>query len=254
MTTKTILAISLLATATLIMTPITASALKEFNADVSVWDSSILPDITNGIFPIGGAGQIPGNFAVDTHTQKDTAIEVGLRAQQRLVGPIEPFGTTYFVPSGFNSPTRAVWNFDFSLDFGTSHLEQKLGKNLTPLNLKDHNAILTISDLDGNSLFAFDMDFIPSDPVVLEQGSWNTQFGFISVPQPDVGEESVAYVINLSVSDDKKTLAESEITVVVSDEFPVGEEVDVCHKGKSETVSAQAVVAHLKHGDAVGSC
>ncbi len=85
--------------------------------------------------------------------------------------------------------------------------------------------------------------------MILNQQSWNIGFGFIEVPL-----DLEAYVINLSVADGKKTLAESEITVVVSDVYPVGETVDVCHKGKTETVSAQAVVAHLKHGDTLGSC
>ena len=86
------------------------------------------------VFPITGGGQIAGNFAVDTYMKQDTAIQVGLRAQERFIGPFEPFGNVYFAPTGESTPGLATWNFDWSMDLGTTYLETQLEKDLTELN------------------------------------------------------------------------------------------------------------------------
>ena len=233
-----------------VLTPQIASAQKELNSDVSVWDSSVPIDVSAGIFPIGGSGQIAGNFAVDTFTKKDTAIQVALRAQERFVGPIEPIGNVYFVPVGESPPGFPLWNFDWSLDFGTEFLETQLGKDLTSLNMEDFTVILEIEDLEGN-IFTLDFGDFSNliGPIVLSQSSQNIGFGFITIPI-----DSKAYDIILTVSD-KGKIAESKITVIVTDETPVDGKVDICHKGKNTiNVSVNAVQAHLKHGDTVGPC
>ncbi len=44
--------------------PISGPGMVTVGVDASVWDSSVLLDIPNGIFPIGGAGQINGDFTI----------------------------------------------------------------------------------------------------------------------------------------------------------------------------------------------
>lgn len=41
---------------------------------------------------------------------------------------------------------------------------------------------------------------------------------------------------------------------IYQDVFAGTEKVEVCHKGKTITVAAEAVPAHQKHGDTVGAC
>lgn len=249
--TKTILIAGLLVAITLLLVPQTVMANQKNNSDVSVWDSSVLTDPFAGIFPIGGSGQIAGNFAVDKHIKKDNAIQVGLRAQERFVGPIEPFGNVYLAATGESSPGHATWNFDWSIDMGTEYLETQLDKELTALNLEDFTAIIEIKDNEGNT---FELDFgdfpNPVGPVVLSQSSQNVGFGFVGLPI-----DSDVYDIRLTVSNDGETLAESEIKVLVTDEVPVDGEINVCHKEKKTiSVSVDAVPAHLKHGDSIGTC
>ena len=44
--------------------PISGPGKVTVGVDASVWDSSVLLDIPNGIFPIGGADQINGGFTI----------------------------------------------------------------------------------------------------------------------------------------------------------------------------------------------
>ena len=248
--TKTILIAGSLLAIALLLIPQSVSANQDNNSDVSVWDSGVTPDVFAGIFPIGGAGQIAGNFAVDTITKKDTAIQVGLRAQERFAGPIEPIKDVYFAPTGESTPGLATWNFDWSLDSGTTYLESQLGKDLTAQNLEDYDVVLTITDSEDNS-FALDFgDFPnPAGPIVLSQSSQNIGFGYIGLPI-----DSQFYEVSLSVSDGKKTVAESEITVIVTDEVPENGKVDLCHKSKTISVAVESLKAHHAHGDKVGHC
>jgi hypothetical protein len=244
MNKTTLLTVLITTTFAIALTPQIVMAQEE-NTDVSVWDSSVPTNFFTGIFPIGGSGQIAGNFVVDTYDEKDTAIQVGLRSQDRFFGPIEPIGNVYFASPGESAPGLAKWNFDWSIDAGTTYLETQLGKDLTTLNLEDYTVILEIEGTDGNT---FTLDFgifpNPAGPIVLSQSSQNVGFGFIGLPI-----DSTAYDVSLSVSNDKgRTLAESDITVVVTDEV-------ICHKGKKTiNVSVNAITAHLKHGDLIGPC
>ncbi|WP_179361424.1 hypothetical protein [Nitrosopumilus cobalaminigenes] len=248
MTRTSLLAILIAATIAITITPQIMA--QEENTDVSVWDSTVIPVF--GIYSVGGSGQIAGNFAVDTFEKKDTAIQVGLRAQDRFDGPIEPIGNVYFAPTGESAPGIANWNFDWSADAGTTYLQEQLGKDLTSQDLEDYTVILEIVDTEGNT---YSLDFLdipyPPGPVLLSQSSQNVGFGFIGLPI-----DSAAYDISLSVSNDKgRTLAESEITVIVTDETPDNGKIDICHKGKKTiNVSVNSVTAHLNHGDTVGAC
>ncbi len=243
--------IAMISMLTVPLTSQTVSAKLALNSDVSVWDSAIVPDAGAGIFPVGGAGQIAGNFAVDTKTKKDTAIQVGLRAQERFVGPIEPFGRVYLAPTGEAPAGSPLWNFDFHLDSGTEFLETQLGEDLTALNLEDFTVVLEIKDLEKNVWTLALSDFPnPAGPIILSQQSWNIGFGFIEIPI-----DSKAYDIKLTVSNDKgRTLAESKITVVVTDEIPVDDKITLCHKEQTITVPVHLIQNHLRHGDSFGAC
>jgi hypothetical protein len=69
-----------------------------------------------------GSGNPNNNFAVDT----DNGIEVGLRARFRGGPNVTPTGdatganTTYTFPTGTGSGGTALWNYDFSIDLGSS--------------------------------------------------------------------------------------------------------------------------------------
>lgn len=233
------------------LTSQTVSAKLALNSDVSVWDSVLSPDAGAGIFPIGGAGQIAGNFVVDTQTKKDTAIQVGLRAQERFVGPIEPFQNVYLTPTGEAPAGSPLWNFDFHLDSGTEFLETQLGEDLTALDLEDFIVVLEIKDLEKN-VWTLDLgDFPnPDGPIILSQNSWNIGFGFIDIPI-----DSKSYDIKLTVSNDKgRIISESKITVVVTDEIPVDGKITLCHKERTITVPVHLLQNHLKHGDTFGAC
>lgn len=257
MTQTTLLTVLIATTFVIALTPQILA--QETNSDVSIWkspgDGGPTTSLPDGIFPIGGSGQIAGNFAVDTYDKKDTAIQIGLRAQERFVGPIDPIGNVYLAPIGESPAGFPLWNFDFSIDSGTSYLGEQLGKDLTALDLEDFTVVLDISDSEGNT-YALDFDLDdtnanPFGPIILSQNSWNLGFGFITIPV-----DSDSYDITLTVSNDKgKTLSESEITVVVTDQVPEDGKIDICHKGKKTiNVSVNAITAHLNHGDSIGPC
>jgi len=255
----------MLATITVLVTGLTltttlddAEAKKAKNADVSVWDSDIALDPFTGIFPIGGSGQIAGNFAVETKDKKDTTMQVGLRAQDRFDGPIEPIKGVYIVPTGESTPGLRAWNFDFSIDSGSEFLVTQLGKEITTSNLEDFDVVLEIKDAEKNK-FKLDFDLggvnaNPVGPIVLSQQSWNIGFGFLDIPV-----DSEAYKISLSVLEDDgkkgKKIAKSKITVLVTDQVPEDGKLDICHKDKTKSVSVKSVAKHIeKHGDTIGPC
>jgi len=250
--TKTILMVGLLAAITILLVPQAVSANQDIHNDVSVWDSDVPIDVLTGIYPIGGSGQIDGHFVVDTTTKKDTAIQVALRAQDRFVGPIESMKNIYLASPGESDPGLATWNFDWSVDMGSEFLENQLGKDLTSQNLRDFSAIIEITDNNGNSK---ELDFalfpFPAGPIVLSQSSQNIGFDFIGLPI-----DSDVYDIALTISNAKgKTIAESEIKVVVTDEVPEDGKINICHKDKKTiNVSVNAIKSHLKHGDTIGAC
>jgi len=231
-----------------------AEAKKAKDTDVSVWDSSVPADSASGIFPVGGSGQVAGNFNVDTKDKKDTAIQVGLRAQERFFGPVVPYGDVYIVPTG-ESGGLPLWNFDFSIDSGTTYLATQLGKDLTPLNLENYNVVLEIKDAEKNTVsLDFDLGGAFANlygPIILSQNSWNIGFGFIGIPV-----DSEAYDLSLTVSENNgHKVAQSKITVLVTDEVPEDGKLNICHKGMTQAVSINSVAKHIqKHGDTIGPC
>jgi hypothetical protein len=89
--------------------------------DASVWDSDL--PAGDGLLPIGGSGQINGEFT----TAERLGIQIGLRAQERFVGPIEATPSTngkvgiYEAAAGGDSDGRATWNYDWHVDLRNAH-------------------------------------------------------------------------------------------------------------------------------------
>ena len=197
----------------------------------SIWDSSILPDSDIGIYPVGGSGQLNGEFIIDTYDGGNSAIEVGLRAQERFEGPnYVPIGNQYFVPVGTSDEQgRAIWNYDWHLDFGTSYLETKLGASLVPLNMTDYTVIFEL-DTDPSSATSFtqtDLNSFGANPVLLSQTSQNMKFAVFGGGPTFDAEIPGIYDVKLTVSDVSGSLASSSIQVVVEDDsVPVGDVID----------------------------
>lgn len=67
---------------------------------------------------------------------------------------------------------------------------------------------------------------------------------------------TVTTTYTLTVTDSQGCIGTDDVTVYVND-VRCGNKLDkvkVCHKGKEICIAAEAVEAHLKHGDALGSC
>jgi len=67
-----------------------------------------------------GSGQSNGHFSVTSDTAFNGGeIELGVRAQQRRVGPLTPTGDSYLAQTGEDPGTgnRAWWNFDLSIAY-----------------------------------------------------------------------------------------------------------------------------------------
>lgn len=156
---------------------------------VSIWDSSVLPDLTNGILPIGGSGQIPGHFQVKVGKTGTGEVQVGIRIQERFVGLVEPRGHKYFATTGASDDDgRATWNFDLHLDFG-SQLSQVIdGESTEPIGPTDHTfddfEVFLVADCDPAKntrpveISLNDLGFEGFGIKLLQQ-SWNMGFGFL---------------------------------------------------------------------------
>lgn len=214
-----------------------ASAATVFGADASVWDSTVPIDSVTGIYPIGGSGQINGEFAIETveDTNANTAIQIGLRAQERFVGPTLPrMEAMYFADEGESEPGLATWNYDWHIDFGTTYLDDELGNpGLTPQNMRDFDVFF---EVDTDPSFA--TSFVSTDinaaatlagvpagsPILLSQTSQNIGFGVFGGPlDPTIPG---VYNFRLTVSDptDSSIVAQVEIQVKVG-EFVIGGEI-----------------------------
>lgn len=140
--------------------------------DASIWDSDLAADPGAGIYPIGGSGQLNGEFTV----AERNGIQIGMRIQERFQGPYEASGNRigiYESETGFSSGTRAVWNYDWHVDLrgAEGHLANK--------TLGDYHLILETNiaeNLFGEEV-PFDLTFGQIDNAVLYQGSWNPDFG-----------------------------------------------------------------------------
>ncbi|MDX1691190.1 MAG: hypothetical protein R3290_09240, partial [Acidimicrobiia bacterium] len=145
----------------------------QIGVDASTWESG--SPSGPGLYPIGGSGQVNGEFVI----AERYGIQIGIRAQERFLGTLEAFAGkgnrsgVYFADAGFSSGTRGTWNYDWHVDLRDAH---GVAKGTT---LADYNLTLETDAFD--SLFGFD----PADltfggllgDAVLYQGSFNPDFG-----------------------------------------------------------------------------
>jgi len=210
-----------------------------FVGDVSIWDSTVVSNDTS-LFPIGGNGQVNGNFIVDEDDIDSGDVQTGIRAQRRFeqnIDPLVPVGNTYFIEPGISTLGLANWNFDFHVDLGSNGQFDGNGDTLaTPIGPSNHTfgdfTITLYIDCDptaGNKdLFPLDLQtFLLTPNAVLLQGSQNIGFAFlqgICVWQTGAVFDPFAegqYQFILRVSDDDDLVAQSSMIVQVGDKFPI---------------------------------
>lgn len=145
--------------------------------DASTWSSS--EPTGDGLIPIGGSGQVNGQFTV----ARRHGIEIGLRAQERFVGPLMAVPNQnnkvgiYHAATGFSdAQQRATWNYDWHVD-----LRDAYGV-AAGTSLGDYELTLETNIADS-TLFGLPLPldltfggFIPDD-TVLYQSSQNPKFG-----------------------------------------------------------------------------
>lgn len=118
-----------------------------------------------------GSGNTNGNFVVDT----ENGVEIGFRAKLYSVGNITPSGNWYEVATGLFSPTRALWNFDYSVNAGSQ-------------SLVGTTALMTITDLRSGAQTSFNPSLISDNAIAPVgngyQNSENAIFGFLPSYDP----------------------------------------------------------------------
>ncbi|MEM9553530.1 MAG: DUF11 domain-containing protein [Acidobacteriota bacterium] len=249
----------------LILCSVSAHAAVVAGGDASVWDSAVPvpapPGPDDTLFPIGGSGQVNGEFILDTVELDGSALQIGLRAQERFAGPVWPrAGTAFFAESGSpNADGRASWNYEIHLDFGTSDdettipgssLESQLLTSLVPLNMRDFTVELFF-DTDPSSATSFvvtdlnaalDAGGIGPD-VRLFQTSQNPDFEVFGGGGPFDADLEGLYELRLRVSDDGgDVVAETSLQVVVVDTLPANANAATLDLGVSIQESVDPVV------------
>ncbi|MEM6793893.1 MAG: hypothetical protein AAF725_07905 [Acidobacteriota bacterium] len=238
--TKTV---SLLALSALLLLAASSGATVVAGGEASVWDSDVPqpapPEPEDVLFPIGGSGQVNGAFILETVEIGGSALQVGLRAQERFIGPVLPrAGTAFFAESGSpNADGRASWNYEIHLDFGTSDadttlpgksLESQLLKPLEPLNMRDFTVEFQL-DTDPSAATSFvttdlneSLDLGGAGPEIrLLQFSLNPDFDVFGGGGAFDADLEGLYDVRLRVSDDQgETVAEASIQVIVVDTLP----------------------------------
>lgn len=143
--------------------------------DVSEWSSDT--PAGDGLIPIGGSGQVNGEFVV----AERNGIQVGLRAQQRHEGVLEATDAgrvgRYEATTGYSDDQgRATWNYDWHVDLRDA---RGVAAGTT---LEDYTLTLE-TDHVQDTLFGaptpLDLTFdgaVPGD-TVLYQSSQNPEFG-----------------------------------------------------------------------------
>ena len=164
-----------------------------FVGDVSIWDSTVVSNDTS-LFPIGGNGQVNGNFIVATDDIDSGEVQTGIRAQRRFEqnrDPLIPVGKTYYIEPGARktAPGLAKWNFDFHVDLGSNRQVDGSGVVLaTEIGPSSHTfgdfAVTLYIDCDpavaNKNLFPLDLQtFLLMPNAVLLQGSQNIGFSFL---------------------------------------------------------------------------
>lgn len=138
--------------------------------DASSWTSSLLLDPANGIYPVGGSGQVNGQFSLANGPANGGEYEIALRASLRGLGTLQGFDdgeiVHYYAPVGTSTVNNIVgskWNFDYSIDF----------RNTTDV-LGSHTAILKLDidpTIDTNYLDVNLASFFSSNAKLLQDSS-----------------------------------------------------------------------------------
>lgn len=181
-------------------------------SNASVWDSSVVADPAGGIFPIGGLGQVNGEFILSQvyYAPTDSNIEIGIRAQKRFFGPVLPrSGNVFEVELGESSPGRATWNYDIHLD-GRSLQNNKpidLASGIVTLEVdSDASAGITWNSISLNSLLP------QGSMMLLFQASINPTFGVVGIPGFDLNTPGI-YDFRLTVEDGIGVVAQTYMQV-----------------------------------------
>lgn len=131
-----------------------------------------------GLIPIGGSGQVNGEFTI----AERYGIQIGLRAQERFVGPISANPNrnnmvgVYEAETGFSDDDeRATWNYDWHIDLRDAY---GVAAGTT---LGDYDVTLE-TDIAEDTLFEtalpLDLTFGGLFPdAILYQSSQNPKFG-----------------------------------------------------------------------------
>lgn len=166
----------------------------QVGVDASEWSSDT--PTAPGIVPVGGSGQINGEFVV----AERLGIQIGLRAQERFVGPLEAtpnqngkVGIYEAATGTSDSQGRATWNYDWHVDLRDAH---GVAAGTT---LSDY--FLTLETDAFSSQFGspvpIDLTFggaVPGDTVLYQQ-SFNPVFGSTGFDPDAVGSYSLSLVL-----------------------------------------------------------
>ena len=225
-----------------------ATSVSAFGDDVSIWNSGVTPDIPGGIFPVQGSGQQNGEFVTSTYVGATfgdiSAVQIGLRAQERFGGPTLPRNDNIYYAKPGTSGTSTVgarWNYDLHLDFGTEYLQTQLRdrgligntETLDPLNMRYFEVVFEM-DLDptaGTNFVSTDLNQLATDlatsinisiPLILLSQTSQNMFFDVLGGGPDVFDPNQKgiydfrlSVVDTSVPNAPHTVVEAEMQVVV---------------------------------------
>ena len=169
-------------------------------ADTIAYNTSLAAGYYNG------TGNPNVGFTTDTTS---TSVQLGLGVNLRFIAPVLPTSTNiYNVPLGtsaFPPAGTATWDFEYSVDFGTSSFSQS---NTT--------AALTVLNVTTGQSLAFDPSLAALGNATNGDGYQNAEnlgFSFIAVLFPAFGFDPNAadqYQITLSLTNDGDSLASVE--------------------------------------------
>ncbi len=175
--------------------------------DASEWSSDT--DDTPPLFPVGGGGQLNGEFTI---VELD-GIEIGLRATDRVDGLLTATGVrkgVYMASTGFDTGTndRAEWNYDIHVDLRdtgtvlsdydltlTQNFVPKLGGSAGPLDL----TFSEITDMFAQAILyqqSFNPVFFNDTFDVFAEGTYNLNLTL----QPKAGGPPLVALIQVIVS------------------------------------------------------
>src|SRR5687768_18253549 len=96
-----------------------AAEKSRFGANASEWSSTTVP-VPGVIIPVGGSGQVNGDFVLGERN----GVEIGIRAQRRFLQNVDPLENhrdgqvgVYAADTGVSDGQgRATWNYDIHVD------------------------------------------------------------------------------------------------------------------------------------------